>query len=71
MPQPKISKSITELLSYLIILYSTSNKNADLIEKGNYSNAEDQIVDIIKCLHCHQRRFVSIKKDFLTVRSVF
>ena len=41
-----------------------------MIEKCTCSN-EDQIIVIIKYSHCHQRRFVSIKKDFLTVRSVF
>ena len=45
-------------------------KKVDLIEKCNYSN-EDQIIAIIKYSHCHQRRFVSVKKDFLIVRSVF
>ena len=45
-------------------------KKADLIEKCTYSKG-DQIIVVIKYSHCHQRRFVSIKKDFLTIRSVF
>ena len=41
-----------------------------MIEKSNYSNG-DQIIVINKHSHYHQRRFVSIKKGFLTVCSVF
>ena len=41
-----------------------------MIAECNYSN-EDQIIVIIKYSQCHQKHFVSIKMDFLTVRSVF